>query len=100
MSRDADPDLRARAYQELYRVYGNDGPILGQMYQTIVRDWRNEEVTLRHFKSPISARNLANDLPDEVIETLLKVSREEHRHFQAFLQTQSPHDRDEETAPL
>ena len=42
--RTADPDLRAKAYQELYRVYGNDGPILGQIYQTIVRDWRNEQV--------------------------------------------------------
>lgn len=59
--RTTDPDLRARAYQELYRVYGADGDILGQMYQTIVRDWRNEEVTLRHHKSPISARNLGND---------------------------------------
>src|SRR5215216_2555729 len=29
-----DADLRARAYQELYRVYGEQGTILGQMYQT------------------------------------------------------------------
>ena len=36
--RQPDPELRARAYQELYRVYGQDGPILGQMYQTLVRD--------------------------------------------------------------
>jgi len=27
--RNHDPDLRARAYQELYRVYGQEGPILG-----------------------------------------------------------------------
>jgi len=39
-----DPDLRAAAYQELYRVFGEDAPILGQMYQTRVRDWRNENV--------------------------------------------------------
>jgi len=38
--RTADPDLRARAYQELYRVYGEDAPILGQIYQHIVRDWK------------------------------------------------------------
>ena len=43
-ARHHDPDLRARAYQELYRVYGEDGPILGQLYQTLVRDWRNEQV--------------------------------------------------------
>jgi oligoendopeptidase F len=27
-----DPDIRARAYQELYRVYGEDAPILGQAW--------------------------------------------------------------------
>jgi oligoendopeptidase F len=82
--RSENPDLRARAYQELYRVYGEDGDILGQMYQTIVRDWRNEEVTLRHHKSPISARNLANDLPDEVIDLLLKVAEKNTGIFQRF----------------
>jgi oligoendopeptidase F len=82
--RGSDPDLRARAYQELYRVFGEDGAILGQMYQTIVRDWKNEEVTLRHFASPISARNLANDLPDEVIDLLLKVSEKNTAVFQRF----------------
>jgi len=73
--RSDNPDMRARAYQELYRVYGDDASILGQMYQTIVRDWRNEQVTLRHHKSPISARNLVNDLPDEVIDLLLETCR-------------------------
>ena len=82
--RSSDPDLRAKAYQELYRVYGEDAPILGQMYQTIVRDWRNEEVTLRHHKAPISARNLANDLPDEVIETLLQTCEKNTAVFQRF----------------
>ena len=82
--RSNDPDLRARAYQELYKVYGDDAPILGQMYQTIVRDWRNEEVTLRHHKTPISARNLANDLPDEVIDLLLETCRVNTAVFERF----------------
>ena len=82
--RDPDPDLRARAYQELYRVYGADGPILGQMYQTLVRDWRNEEVSLRRFSTPISARNLMNDVPDEVVDTLLEVCRQNAPLFQRY----------------
>jgi oligoendopeptidase F len=81
---EADPDLRAKVYQELYRVYGNDGSILGQMYQTLVRDWRNENVEMRHFSSPISARNLGNDLPDEIIDTLLKVAAKNSDVFQRF----------------
>ncbi len=79
-----DPDVRAQAYQELYRVYGNDGPILGQMYQTLVRDWRNEQVDLRRFASPISSRNLANDIPDEVVDTLLDVAQRNAPLFQRY----------------
>ncbi|MDH3943859.1 MAG: M3 family oligoendopeptidase [Anaerolineae bacterium] len=79
-----DPDLRAAAYQELYRVYGEDGPILGQMYQTVVQDWRNEGVDLRGYSNPISIRNMANDIPDEVIDTLLDVAENNAGLFQRF----------------
>ncbi len=82
--RESDPDLRARAYQELFRVYEADAPILGQIYQAIVRDWRNENLNLRGFKQPISVRNLVNDIPDEVIETLLEVTRKNTHHFHRF----------------
>jgi oligoendopeptidase F len=77
-------DLRAAAYQELYRVYGQDGSILGQMYQTLVRDWRNENLNLRGYKTPISARNLSNDIPDGVIDTLLDVCQKNAPIFQRF----------------
>ena len=83
-ARHHDPELRARAYQELYRVYGDEGPILGQMYQTLVRDWRNEQVDLRHFGSPISARNLINDIPDQVVDTLLEVCQRNAVLFQRY----------------
>jgi len=79
-----NPDRRAGAYQELYRVYAADGPILGQMYQTLTRDWRSENLDLRKFSSPIAVRNLGNDIPDEVVDTLLGVSEENTRIFQRF----------------
>jgi oligoendopeptidase F len=79
-----DADVRAQAYQELYRVYGNDGPILGQMYQTQVRDWRNELINLRGYKTPISPRNLHNDIPDVVVDTLLDVCERNADVFQRF----------------
>ena len=82
--RGADPVLRARAYQEMYRVYAADGPILGQMYQTLVRDWHNENLTLRKFANPIAARNLGNDIPDEAVDALLNVSRRNAPVFQRF----------------
>jgi oligoendopeptidase F len=83
--REANPELRKQAYQELYRVYGQDAPILGQIYQNIVRDWNNEQLGLRKFVSPIAVRNLANDIPDEAVETLLSVAEKNaglfHRYF-------------------
>ena len=79
-----DPALREAAYQELYRVYGDDGAILGMMYQNLVRDWRNENVDLRKFASPISVRNLSNDVPDEVVDTLVEVSRQNVDVFQRY----------------
>lgn len=82
--RKPDADLRAAAYQELYQVYGEDGKILGQMYQNLVRDWNNEQVDLRKFSSPIAARNLTNDLPDDVVDTLLEVCKRNAPLFQRF----------------
>jgi oligoendopeptidase F len=85
----SDPDLRARAYQELYRVYGNDAPILGQMYQTRARDWHNENIGLRKFTSAISARNLANDVPDEAVDALLEVTRRNIKIFQRYFKVKA-----------
>jgi oligoendopeptidase F len=79
-----DADLRARAYQELYRVYGEDGPVLGQMYQTRARDWHNENILMRKFGSPMSVRNLANDIPDEAVDTLLDVTKKNADIFQRY----------------
>ena len=79
-----DPNLRAKAYQELYRVFSEDGPILGQMYQTRARDWHNENISLRKFSSPMSVRNLANDVPDEAVDALLDVTKKNAKIFQRY----------------
>ncbi len=80
----SDPDLRAGAYQELYRVFAEDGLVLGQLYQNRVRDWRNENLTLRKFSSPIAVRNLGNDIPDKAVDTLLDVARKNAGIFQRY----------------
>jgi oligoendopeptidase F len=79
-----DPALRAQAYQELYRVYGEHAPILAQVYHYLVTDWRNENVGLRRFGSPMAVRNLANDIPDAVVDTLLEVCRANAGLFQRY----------------
>ena len=81
---DPSPEIRKAAYQELYRVYGENSTILAQIYSHRVRDWHSEGMELRGYSSPISARNLGNDLPDEVVDTLLSVCRKNAGVFQRY----------------
>lgn len=82
--RSPKPDLRQAAYLELHRVYGVDRPILGQIYQSLVRDWRSEQLDLRGFSSPMAVRNLANNIPDDIVDMLLEVCRENTGIFHRF----------------
>lgn len=83
-ARSADPALREAAYRELYRVYAEDGNLLGQLYQSITRNWYNENISLRKYTSPIAVRNLVNNIPDDAIETLLTVCRQNAGIFHRF----------------
>lgn len=88
-ARDPRADVRAAAYQEQLRVYGQDAPILGQIYQACVRDWHSENVRLRNYPSPIAVRNLRNDVPDEVVDTLLRVARQNRSVFQRYFRVKA-----------
>ncbi len=79
-----DANLRAAAYQELYRVYAAEAPILAQIYVSRVRDWFAEQVELRRYPSPIAVQNVANDIPDAAVDTLLEVCRRNAPLFQRF----------------
>ena len=87
--RKADASLRAQAYQELYRVYAEEGLVLAQVYTHLVRDWHEEQIKLRGYTSPIAVRNLRNDIPNEVAETLLQVCRENAHVFQRWLRVKA-----------
>ena len=78
------PELRAAAYRELYRVYEAEATVLGQIYINRVRDWHDEHVGLRGYGSAISVRNLDNDIPDQAVDALLDVSRENAPLFQRY----------------
>jgi oligoendopeptidase F len=77
-------EVRAAAYRELYRVYTEHSTVLAQIYNHRVRDWHAEMVELRHFAEPISARNMMNDIPDPVVDTLLDVCRNNAHVFQRY----------------
>jgi oligoendopeptidase F len=77
-------DLRAAAYQELYRVYADEATVLGQIYINRVRDWHDEQVELRGYSSAIAVRNADNDVPDAAVEALLETTRENAPLFQRY----------------
>ena len=83
-ARDSRPEVRAAVYEELNRVFGEESAVLGQIYQYVVRDWASENLSLRNFASPISVRNLANDIPDTVVDTLLSACRQNAELFQRY----------------
>jgi oligoendopeptidase F len=82
--RHPSPDVRAGVYQELYRVYGEQRLVLSQIYSNRVRDWHNESIQLRGYRDPIAVRNLANDIPDTVTDTLLSVTRQNNHLYQRY----------------
>jgi oligoendopeptidase F len=83
-ARHPSPEVRAAMYQELYRIYGEERLVLAQIYNNRVRDWHNESIQLRGYGQPISVRNLANDIPDAVTDTLLAVARQNNHLFQRY----------------
>jgi oligoendopeptidase F len=84
--RHPSPTVREAAYRELYRVIQENSAVLAQIYLHRVRDWNAEALELRGFASPISARNLGNDLPDAVVDTLLEVCRKNAGVFQRYFE--------------
>ena len=58
--------------------------VLGEIYKSLVNDWRNEGIKLRKYQSPISIRNVANDVPDEAVNVLLATCKENASLFQRF----------------
>ena len=61
------------------------------MSQARVRDWHNEGIGPRKFKTPNSVRNLMNDIPDEAVDALLEVAKKNAPVFQRFCKLKAKH---------
>jgi oligoendopeptidase F len=83
-TRSKTPRLREAAYKELYRVFAANQDLLGEIYQALVKDWKGENMDLRKFPTPVAARNLGNDVPDQAVEALLSVCQQNSSVFQEY----------------
>lgn len=82
--RSQNASVRQAAYRELYRVFSTQRDLLGEMYKTLVNDWKSENLGLRHYSSPIATRNLGNDVPDQAVEALLSACAKNADIFQTY----------------
>ena len=73
--RSPDEKRREAAYKSLLQVYKKNSGVLGEIYQNIIMQWRDEAISMRGYSSPISVRNIANNLDDVTVEALLAACR-------------------------
>jgi oligoendopeptidase F len=82
--RSPKPEEREAAYRSLLQVYKKNSGVLGEIYQNLVIQWYDENISMRGFKSQISARNISNNLDDTTVETLLSVCEKNSIVFQDY----------------
>lgn len=75
---------RESAYKALFKTYEKNSGVLGEIYQNLVTQWRDENISIRGFKSPISVRNIHNNIDDTTVETLLAVCKENAHLFHDY----------------
>lgn len=87
--RNAKPEMREAAYKVLLKMYKKNKAVLGEVYCAIVRDWYNEQLTVRKYKSPIEVRNKGNDIPDEAVKVMLDVCKENTGVFKKYFEAKA-----------
>ncbi len=81
------PDRREREAASIAtaEAFAENLDLYFSIYEASVKDWNGVGVKLRGHEKPISVRNRRNEIPDEVVETLLETCTENrgifHRWF-------------------
>lgn len=82
--RSNNPNLRKTAYQTLLGKFDSNKGVLGEIYQNLVLNWKDEGIEIRKYSSPISIRNIGNDVDDKTIQVLLDVCKKNSGVFYEF----------------
>ncbi|MCH8973091.1 MAG: oligoendopeptidase F, partial [Thaumarchaeota archaeon] len=81
-----NPKAKTRevSYKSLLTKFKENKGVLGEIYQNIVLNWKDEGIEIRGYPSPITMRNVGNDVDDKTIESLLQVCKKNTHVFQKF----------------
>jgi oligoendopeptidase F len=82
--RSPDGKEREAAYKSLLGIYKKNSSVLGEIYQNIAIQWRDEAISMRGYRSPIAVRNTANNLDDPTVGALLASCRKNANIFQEY----------------
>lgn len=82
--RSPNSKMREYAYKSLLSVYDKNKGVLGEIFQNIVLNWKDECMQIRGYPSPISVRNIGNDVDDTTVETLVSTCRKNSEVFRKF----------------
>ena len=75
-----DGALRKAAAKEIARVYAEHGPLFALITNTLAKA-KHIEDKKRGFAKPISSRNVANQVEDEVVEALIATVRKNYKQL-------------------
>ena len=76
--------VREAAYKSLFSKYSENKGVTGEIYQNIVLNLKDEGIGMRGFSSPIMIRNIANNVDEKTVKTLLDVCRKNAKVFQKY----------------
>jgi oligoendopeptidase F len=82
--RSTNAKTRELAYKTLLTKYHGNKGVLGEIYQNLVLNWKDEGIEIRGYSSPISIRNIANDIDDKTVRSLLDVCKSNADIFYKF----------------
>ena len=75
---DKDADLRLKAGKEINHVLQKNGHLMTFIYNMVIKDKAIEDEK-RGFKTPISARNMSEDVSDESVEVLASTVKKHYK---------------------
>ena len=77
---DKNMETRHKAGTEINRVAKENAPLFSLVYNMIMKD-KSIEDDKRGFKQPVSARNLAEEVDDKMVESLAQTVKENYKNI-------------------
>ncbi|WP_026840133.1 M3 family oligoendopeptidase [Citrifermentans bremense] len=78
-----DAGLRERAFGTFLKRHEENGIMFSAVFNNVALD-HSQELELRNYSHPMEPTNLGNEIPDEVVESLMRVSEENYPLAQEY----------------